>query len=76
MRMTIELDLESPESEDRHALDLFTTARRNYQVLCEVDEHLRSTLKYNDEISEDARAHLQAVRDMLPGDLLDSPDTF
>jgi hypothetical protein len=41
------------------------SAGEMYRELCEIEKHLRSKLKYS-ELSEETRAELQLVRDMLP----------
>lgn len=68
MKATLSFDLEdlSDASKHRAALD----ASALVSALWAIDQHLRSRLKYA-ELSEEARAELQAARDLVPRELLD-----
>lgn len=62
MKATLEFD-------DKADLHFALAGFDLYYALTELDQALRSTLKHGD-LSDDARHELQALRDMIPHELL------
>lgn len=67
MKVTIQFDLENED--DAAAYELIPKMHQFHASLTDLDNKLRSELKYNQQHNADVRQLLQDLRDLIPGSL-------
>jgi hypothetical protein len=67
MKVTVEFDL--MDENDAESYGLIPKMHQFHAALMDLDNKLRSELKYNQKHSADTRQLLQDLRDMIPGSL-------
>jgi hypothetical protein len=65
--MKIIWKFDSNDESDIEDIRVFNNARNNLAVLERAQQHIRSLLKYDDDISEEVALALERVREILSG---------